>query len=215
MKRFLLFSLLTTLLVTALTPDLDAQSRRKKKKSSRVDEYFDESGNFASHLWYGGGFNLGFSGTGESNTFFVGISPMVGYKLFDGNLSIGPRIALDYLLVKGRATDLRIHKVNSLNFSIGAFARYKFIPALFAHVEVENQSLNRIPIDFRGLLIYDPATDSIEKSRELRQNFYLGLGYTSSTGLWGYEILFLYNLNQPEDEIDLPINFRFGITYNF
>ena len=52
--------------------DADAQNygkKRKKKKpaktektkkSEKTDDYFDDSGNFASHLWYGGGFSLGY-----------------------------------------------------------------------------------------------------------------------------------------------------------
>jgi len=219
MKKLLIFTLLTIMFSLCFSHDADAQRRRRGKKkkhhTSRTDEYFDESGDFFSKLWYGAGFNLGFSGSGQSNTFFVGVSPMVGYKLLNGNLSVGPRVAVDYLSVKGRSTDAQIHRVNTANFSVAGFVRYKIISTIFAHVEVEEQSTKLIPIT-NGLLIYDPNDRNVITFRDTRTNVYVGGGYTSSVGgLWGYEVLFLYNLNQSDDSIDLPINFRVGVTYKF
>ena len=42
-----------------------------------------------------------------------------------------------------------------------------------------------------------------------------GAGYSDGNGVWGYEISLLYNVLQEENTLSLPLDFRFGITYNF
>ena len=49
MKKILLLSVLACFLTIAFTNDAHAQ----RKKTSKTDEYFDESGDFVSKLWYG------------------------------------------------------------------------------------------------------------------------------------------------------------------
>ena len=44
--------------------------------------------------------------------------------------------------------------------------------------------------------------------------FTSGAGYNSG-GLWGYEIMILYNANQPENTIDSPFEYRIGFTYKY
>ena len=77
MKKIMFFSLLALLLTALCTNDAMAQKKGKKKKSSKTDEYFDDSG-FANKLWYGGNFALNFAGQGEINQFIFGLTPMVG-----------------------------------------------------------------------------------------------------------------------------------------
>ena len=91
MKKFFLLSLLALLFVSMMTNDAHAQRQGKKKKSSKTDEYFDESG-FVNKLWYGGGLNLGYSGGNNQSFFAFGLSPMVGYKVWDDIISIGPKL---------------------------------------------------------------------------------------------------------------------------
>ncbi len=211
MKKFLLFSLLSLFFITAFNNDAYAQRRKKKKKSSKTDQYFDESG-FVNKLWYGGSFVLGFSGSGGTNQFAVGVTPMVGYKIVDDIISVGPRAGITYTAIKGRGTDLAIHKVNSASYILGAFTRVKVFQNFFTQFEYEYENTNATFIDQSGFLVVQNG--EVLTARQVRDNVYIGAGYNSG-GLWGYEILLLYNLNETDNTIDLPIDLRFGITYKF
>ena len=226
MKKFLLFSLLSIFFIIAFSDDAYSQRRgKKKKKSSKTDEYFDESG-FVNRLWYGGTVNFpNFFGGNNYNTFSVGIGPMVGYKVLD-NISVGPRVSIDYLYVKGNAINVntgqvvlnpsggaRSLKTNTVSYSVGVFARAKVLSNFFGHVEYESRNTEQIRVS-NGLLAYDPVADDVLTVKETENNFYLGAGYNSG-GLWGYEIMLLYNVNEPDDTIDLPFIFRGAITYKF
>jgi hypothetical protein len=210
MKKIFLLSLLTILLSGLVLPTVEAQSKGKKK-TSKTDQYFDESG-FANKLWYGGNFNIGFSGSGEINQFVFGLSPMIGYKILGDIVSAGPRIGFTYNFIKGRATDNNIHKVSPVSYSFGAFARVKPITNFFAHFEYENENTRGVYVDNFNRLVLENG--KVVTSKETRDNMYIGAGYTSG-GLWGYEILLLYNVNQPDENLDLPFSFRFGITHKF
>lgn len=209
MKKVFLFTLLA--MIFSLAFSQDAMAQKGKKRSSKTDSYFDESG-FANKLWYGGNFNLGFSGSGETNQFVFGLSPMVGYKLLNDIVSVGPRVGFTYNFIKGRGSDLFIHKVKPTSWSMGAFARVKPITNLFAHFEYEYANTKVVYLDQFGLLAVQNGEVIVDK--EIRDNFYVGLGYTSG-GLWAYEILLLYNVNAPDGDLELPFSFRFGITYKF
>ena len=227
MKKIFLFSLLAMIFTLAFQHDAFAQKKGKKKKSSKTDEYFDDSG-FANKLWYGGTIGLpSFFGGGEYNIFTTGVAPMVGYKILGDIISVGPRISVDYLHVKGFAINEQngqivrdsrgnaiAKKINTVSYSFGAFARAKISRAFFAHLEYENQHTKQIPV-ISSYLVFDPVEDKVLTSNVVRDNVYVGAGYSSGGGLWGYEILFLYNVNAPENTIDLPFNFRIGLTYKF
>lgn len=211
MKRILLFSLLALVFTAAFTNNAMAQKKGKKKKSSKTDEYFDESG-FANKLWYGGNFNIGFAGQGETSQFTFGVTPMVGYKLVGDLVSVGPRAGFTYNYVKGRGTDGAIHTISPAAFTIGAFARVKPFQNFFAHIEYENENTKGYYVDaLNRLFVQNGEVVTVKESRD---NFYGGIGYTSGS-LWGYEILLLYNFNAPENSLELPFDFRFGITYKF
>ena len=164
-----------------------------------------------NNLWYGGNFVLGFAGQGETNQFAIGVTPMVGYKIVDEIVSAGPRIGYIYNTVKGRGTDGGIHRVNLPAFSLGAFARIKPFPNFFGHFEYEYENTKRYGT-IGGLLFVENG--DVVTTNVTRDNIYIGAGYNSG-GLFGYEILLLYNVNEPEDTIDLPIDIRFGFTYKF
>lgn len=209
MQKLIWFVLLALLLNVAAANEAHAQN--KKKHPSKTDSYFDESG-LANKLWYGGNFNLGFSGSGETNQFSIGLSPMVGYKIWKDIVSFGPRAGFTYNYIKGRGTDYQIYKVSPTSWNVGAFARIKPLANLFAHFEYEYQNTKELYVDPFGLLLVQNGEVVVDKV--IRDNVYVGLGYTSG-GLWAYEILLLYNLNEPEGELELPFSFRFGITYKF
>jgi hypothetical protein len=207
MKRILQLSTLILVLSLAFLTDSYTQ-RMPSGRTTDADRYFDERGNFASRLWYGGGFTLGFSGNNLESIFQLGISPMVGYKITD-DLSIGPRASLMYIMYRAETFTIDgFQTANLFNYGLGAFARFKFARVIFAHAEYgfDNQISG---------LAYNPNTRNWDSSRRLVNNAFLGLGYNSGTGMLGYEIYLLYNLLQEENTINLPFDIRFGITYNF
>lgn len=203
MKKLLLFSLLTLIIACAFTDDAHAQRRGKKKKSSKTDEYFDESG-FANKLWYGGGLILGLSGSNNESLFTFGLTPMVGYKIIDDIVSIGPRVGFEYNHYR---IDLgQVYKNSNLSYSLGVFSRIKAFPNFFAHLEYEYENTEFINGDI--------VNGRLATSRITYDNVYIGAGYNSG-GLFGYEILLLYNVNAPENTAASPVDIRAGFTYKF
>lgn len=161
-----------------------------------------EKDDFASRLWYGGGVNIGFSGGNFESIFQLGVSPMVGYKIFE-EFSIGPRVALQYTHYR---TELggRVETANPVSWAAGVFTRYKLFRSIFAQAEFE----------FENAAVFSFGVDGLEVLRRERNNFYVGAGYNSG-GEWGYEILLLYNTTQANNDINSPFVFRFGFTRNF
>ena len=159
-----------------------------------------ESGDFAERLWYGGGFNLGFS----SNSFFgsqflIGISPQAGYKITEP-FSIGPRASVQYSNFSSGG-----ESSNVITWSVGAFTRYKLFWQVFAQLEYEYAN----DVDRRTVF------STLERFQN--DNIYIGGGYNSSQGprSLGTEIVVLYNVNEDILRSDSPWEFRFGLTYNF
>jgi hypothetical protein len=193
--------------------DAKPSSTPKKKTSKKTDEYFDESGGFKHRLWYGGNFNLGLNSGQGSSIFAIGITPMVGYKII-GGLSAGPRVGITYTNLKTYDTQNKISSVGLTDYSVGAFMRYKAFQSFFAHAEFEYLSQQFPGGDNYGRIVLG-ADGKPLKIRENRQNRYLGLGYSSGNGLFGYEIMGLYNFNVSNSTIESPFTLRFGFTYKF
>ncbi len=193
--------------LTALFTTLEAQSRSRnsRSRSSREPEKFTDN------IWYGGGFNLGFSGSNlgslSGNSFFVGISPMAGYKLFK-NFSAGPRLEIQYLTgrYRDRFSGSQTYKYNVITYGVGAFMRYKLFPFLFTHVEYDYLS-REVPTD--QIIQNKSATERYGDSL-----FLLGGGYTSG-GEFSTEIYILYDVLDDGTSLQLPIQYRFGFTYRF
>ncbi len=225
MKKLVKFSFLLVLFSLCFAiADVDAQNygRKKKKKSKskskteKVDEYFDESGNFASKLWYGGGFNLGFNGGNNFNSFVFGLTPMVGYKIV-GDWSAGPVVGFQYHHLKGTgARDFQTHKKSTISWSYGAFTRYKFLRNFFVHAEYGIDNNEYFLLAPNGLLDQHPVTFELNTVRQSFNNFYGGFGYNAGDGALGYEIYIVYNFIDRLDDINYnPFNIRFGLTYKF
>lgn len=210
---------LKSLVILCLVLGVIAQNGfgQSKKKKSNVEEYFDESGSIVHRLWYGGGFNLGFSGTSGFSAFSLGVSPMVGYKVLENNkLSVGPRLTLDYSYYKGTGTDGAVHSAQPISYAVGLFGRYKVLSNVFAHVEIEQENRESIAVvtnGFENFFVIDTDGKPLTE-RQGRQNFYIGAGYTSG-GVLAYEIVVLYNVLEPENSVNLPFDVRFGLTYKF
>ncbi|MFK7807910.1 MAG: hypothetical protein AB8F74_08950 [Saprospiraceae bacterium] len=208
MKKILKIAMLfmACMLIVGVT-DVDAQYGKKKKKKKKkpktetTDDYFDESGGkFTDKLWYGGGFNFQVSsfndGFNQGTILLLGISPMVGYKIND-IFSIGPRATANYYVFYQNGPNPKF-----LEWGIGAFGRAKVYNSIFAHAEYSFEAITQV--------------SGVDQRLGDTRNVYIGGGYNSSAGMGGlgYEVLVLYNLTEENENI-APIEFRFGLTYNF
>ncbi len=214
MKKIMLFSLLALFFTVAFSNDAFAQKKKTKKKSSKTDEYFDDSG-FANKLWYGGSFLLGFAGSNNQSQFTFGLAPMIGYKLVNDLISVGPRVGFEYNNIRVQAGGGGpVYKASPLSYSVGAFARVKPFNNFFGHFEYEHQSAESTDPDGNGYIEVNPQTGKIITERVPFNNVYVGAGYNSG-GLWAYEIMLLYNVNYPDNVVNSPFSIRFGITHKF
>jgi hypothetical protein len=184
----------------------ETTTRPTRSSAKTTDKYFDESGGFKHRLWYGGNFVLGLNGS----SFAVGITPMVGYKIFEG-FSVGPRIGLIYrsdAVFSAANPNQSLGRVSSVDYSLGAFTRYKFLGFLFLHAEYGYSSQSSGDVISNG----NGGFTSVKNNRF---NPYLGGGYNSSNGLFGYEIALLYDPTLPSTANISPLDIRFGFNYNF
>ena len=163
-----------------------------------------EPSEFAERLWYGGGFNLGFSSSGfggfRISQFLLGVSPQVGYKLAEP-FSVGPRASIQYANFSTNGDN-----ASAVTWSAGVFSRYKLFWQIFAQLEYEYEDEAFVTLG-----------NGLEVSRIQNNNVYIGGGYNSTLGprSFGYEVLLLYNTTEDPVGFDSPIQFRFGFTYNF
>ena len=177
------------------------KSERPTKSSKSTDKYFDESGGFKHKLWYGGGFALGFNSNIFGSSFNVGVTPMVGYKII-GGLSAGPRVGLIY-----NSQGINNIRVNWIDYSAGAFARFKFLGSIFVHAEYgySSSAIGFLP-DSQGKYYAEKAN---------RWHPGLGGGYNSGNGTFGYEISLIYDPTLSNNPYISPLDIRAGFTYNF
>lgn len=172
----------------------------KKKDSDK------EKGSFKSHLWYGGNLGLNFYGFNGGNVFFIGVSPMVGYKIIEP-LSVGPRVSVNYTSLKYPG-----YKALSLvDTEIGAFLRFRAFRGFFLQGEVSN-TWSQQPGEFQ-------SNNTLSKYSIQRFNQYLGAGYNFGNGEGGVgsEIGVFYNFAIASDinSYQNPLDFRFGFTWLF
>ncbi|WP_282776184.1 hypothetical protein [Phaeodactylibacter xiamenensis] len=200
MKKILQFALPVFMLLAIAQTTATAQR-------SDTDRYFDESQGFTHRLWYGGGFVFNFLNNGFESAFTLGVSPLVGYKITD-NFSVGPRFSLIYTTYRRQTTPATTASANLWDYGIGAFTRYKLFRSFFLHLEYG--AVNEEFVDLNNSTINELAT-----GRTVRDNAFIGAGYNDGNGIWGYDIYLLYNVNAPENLARLPVEFRFGLTYNF
>lgn len=207
-KRVLTLAMLLLLVGTAATAQRVTKKKDDKKErdyKSSKDKKKSNDGSFKDHLWYGGSFGLGFSGGNGASVFSVGLSPMVGYKIW-GPLSLGPRLGFQYSSYKVQG----FKAANLFAFEPGVFARSKIFGPVFAHVEAANQWTQYVA----G---YDINTSKPIKESVQYLNQYVGLGYNNGDGGVGTELLVLYNVAAAND-INYPYSpwdLRFGLTWKF
>jgi hypothetical protein len=187
---------------------VDAQSSKKKSSSKKKKK--EETSFFKEKLWYGGSFNLGFSGQQGYSAFQFGVAPMVGYK-FTSWLSAGPRIAPTYVSVKG-PSNVGVSRANIIDLEYGLFTRLKVYNAIYLQGEAGKRSIANPLFGNVG------ADGKVPKIRTSRTDYLVGGGYSQSTGGWGSDISVLYNIavaNDVKNVYESPLVIRFGLTYNF
>lgn len=229
MKNWFKILPLVLAIVFAVQFDANAQYYGKKKKKKKKPAKTEQSNSkipsrsknantweFKDRLWYGTGFNLGFSGANGFSVFNIGLTPMVGYKIIEP-LSVGPRIGLNYSYIKGIGTDNLSKVVQPVSFEYGVFARYKILPIIFAHVEYTRQN-EEIPLGSGSRISVDPQTGNPETIRNQTNDVNFGLGYNSGGDL-SYEIMLLYDAIDDDDVFannpQLPFSIRVGFNYKF
>jgi hypothetical protein len=201
-------SLILLMLCLAIA-SVDAQSSKSKSKSKKKQK--EETSFFKEKLWYGGSFNLGFSGQQGYSVFQFGLAPMVGYK-FTSWLSAGPRLAPTYISVKG-PSNVGQSRANIVDFEYGLFTRLKVYNAIYLQGEAGKRS---IASPLFGNVGSDGKVPTI---RTTRTDYLVGGGYCQSAdGGWASDISILYNIavaNDINNVYESPLVFRFGLTYNF
>jgi hypothetical protein len=132
-------------------------------------------------------------------TFFVDVSPMVGYKLSD-KFSLGPGVVYHYVSQRG---------LNYSNYGVKGFARFLVLPVLFAHVEHE---LLNVPYTYSQSL---NGRLQVESRRNVNSTL-AGLGYRQRVSdRFAMDTMVLANL-QPSDFFSLyrfPV-IRFGFYFD-
>lgn len=132
-------------------------------------------------------------------TFFVDLSPMVGYKLTE-KLSFGPGVVYHYVSQRG---------LSYSNYGVKGFARFLIIPVLFAHVEHE---LLNVPYTYSQSL---NGRLQVESRRNVNSTL-AGLGYRQRiSDRFAIDTTVLANL-QPSDFFSLysfPV-IRFGFYFD-
>jgi hypothetical protein len=177
-------------------PKKETASQRKKREK--------EEKSLKNKLWYGGSFNLNFGGQNGLSAFTIGVTPMIGYKIW-GPISLGPRIGVNYTALK----ESGLKTANLFDFEAGIFSRVKIWGPIFAHLEAGNEWSQ-----YRQS--YDSSTQKWTKGTQERFNQYVGLGYNNGNGGSGYDVVILYNFaDQDINTNRLPIDFRIGFTWKF
>ncbi len=196
------------------TDNKPSTSTKKKTTAKKTDQYFDESGGFKHRLWYGGSFNLNFDGDGQTySAFTIGLTPMVGYKII-GGLSAGPRVGFNYTRLKIRDNANQNIGVNLMDYTVGAFTRYKAFKNFFVHAEADYYSAQIPGSENSRWVIIKDVDGKPFTFRDNKMNYYAGIGYNSG-GLLGYEIMALYNFSIDKATLQSPLDLRIGFTYNF
>ncbi len=220
MKNVLKITLLLLVALMMMPDDAMAQRRKKKKKKKKTEQKMDSGFQWQRDLWFGAGGTLNFGGNNFAREFIIGITPMVGYKVTPW-LSAGPRFEVTYNTGRYDLGNGEITTLNMVDYGAGLFARAKSPFGIYAHVEYFVQG-DEFPLNTAGTRLIGndlPSIDlngKIETDRESIDAAFIGLGYNSSGfSKWGYEIQLNYNVLAPEDTVNLPIDLRFGVTYNF
>ena len=198
------------LICMLFTISMEAQSETFFR--TEEDTKTTQESSVMDRLWFGAGLDgLGIS----SNSFGLGLSPMVGYKLTKA-LSVGVRIPFNYQYDRffNPNTGGNIN-YSRVDLGIGGFTRAKILWGIFAHAEYNQLWENQAVVGAGGLVIDPEDPTKILSEVVNRDEFNVGLGYSNGNRV-GYEISVMYNvLEDPNDSNIFPFTIRAGFNYNF
>lgn len=133
---------------------------------AQEDEPLQEGGFKKENLFTGGGVALGFS----SNSFQVGVSPVLGYSLASW---VDAGIAVNYNYVSYR--DIYLNnaddKIRRSTYGVGAFSRLFPVNFIFAHVQFEHNFITEKYLPGNG--------GNTEKNKVEANSLLVGAGYAS------------------------------------
>ncbi len=197
MKR--IAHILLVILLISFADQTEAQyTKEDDKKNNSLSDL-----TFRDRVFTGG--NLGFNIF--QNYLFLDLAPIVGYRLTE-NMGVG--VGLRYSLIR----DLT-YKTSWSNYGGSIFARYKIIPQLFIHTEIE--ALRSYNFD-----LLSPNYGN----RAMAYMWFSGAGYsTGNGGGLNFSLMLLYDfidhVNSPYQNAylfgpsGLPIIARGGVSIGF
>lgn len=148
---------------------------------------------FQEHLWWG--VNIG-SPYLFQNVFGIGLGPMIGYN-FNQRFAAGLIVNVNYEY----HWNLGNQPFNFFDYSIGAFGRAKLLlePKIFFQAEYNYTTI---------------ALRDFSKTRIAFPVLFIGAGYNTGYPI-GYEVAILFDVLGNLSLYRIPLEYRFGITYNF
>jgi hypothetical protein len=210
---FLLLIISMFILIEDTQAQVRTRSRTENSRRSRTVDKKPTSGDqvkFTDHLWYGGSFAFG----GALNGTALGIAPMVGYKIMNGPISVGPRIDFQWINFRAEVARNDVRRINLINVNYAGFVRAKVFRGFFLQGEYGIRSIQDA--------FFNPSNQTIVKERTNLPYYAIGAGYNfASAGpkMGGSEIGIMYDLSAENVANSLqninPIGYRFGFTYNF
>ncbi|MEO0044727.1 MAG: hypothetical protein RL329_4176 [Bacteroidota bacterium] len=203
---------------------LEAQTKPKKKttedtetapsKSTKSDDYFDESGDFKHRLQYMFHTNQGIFQIFGSE-FNLRLDPSVGYKLTKwASAGVTGGVAYAYARFTSSANEPVLMK--AVDYNIGVYARAKLTNSFYLHTDYKSATYERASTN-NGRAIIDPNnTSRILTVKQTTPELNFGVAYRSGSAGWGYEMMLLYDfLYKPTYLKDSPLDLKIGFTYNF
>jgi hypothetical protein len=195
-------------------PKTEKSAEETTEETLDVDDMLEDKKAFVDNLWYGANAGLQFGGNGNFSAFYLGLYPMVGYKIKD-YWSVGPRIGAGYNLLQGTTTQNTVVRTSAIDLEGGLFTRLRILQLVYIHLEQNIVSKQAILGDDFGRIALDPETQKVVKSRSAKANTLLGVGFNNGYGDLGYDFGIYYNFSAPVVVDELPIILRVGLTYNF
>ncbi len=197
----------------------EAQSKSKKKpasaaakKKARDDaKKKDEESFWTTKMWYG--LELNYPSLG-GRLFQISLSPMAGYKINE-TFSAGLILKPGYTWFRFENTVLEDSKYEYIDFGAGLFARARIYRGLYAHVDFDRSRFDST-IDFNNGASYDvDVNNKLIKSSVVKNNAYVGLGWSSGFGKVQSQISVYRNITDSNERFRGTWDFRLGFTYNF
>jgi hypothetical protein len=189
-------------------PKETEKTENNSAKSSKLDDYFDESGGFKHHLQYMFHTNYSiFQIFGGS--FSLRLDPSIGYKInkwASAGLTTG--ITYSYNRYVNPSTGVPT-ALKQIDYSYGVYGRAKVFNSFFIHTDYKLATYER-PFQ-------DGAGNIFKLQQANQQECNVGIAYRAGSAGWGTELMLVYDvMHKPAVSFkENPLDFKMGLTYNF